>query len=257
MNYFVEGLQGSGKSTLVDRLEKKYPGITVFREGDYCPIELAWCAWVTKEKYAEILVKYNDIRAMIKEKSFTEKDHVIICYTQILTDVPGFHKDLEQYEIYNGRCLPDEFKKTVLGRYENWNGDGMVFECALFQNIIEDMILYRNASDREIFDLYKEIAKIISKKNIHIFYLRTEDIAENIGVIRKDRSDENGNEMWFPLMLRFFDESPYAKSRGVSGEEELYKHFSHRQELELHICRELFPDKVTVLASKAYSDSNY
>jgi hypothetical protein len=61
--------------------------------------------------------------------------------------------------------------------------------------------------------------------------------------------------MWFPLMLRYFDESHYAKSKGVSGEEELYKHFAHRQELELSICMELFPDMVTVLESKAYSDN--
>ena len=61
--------------------------------------------------------------------------------------------------------------------------------------------------------------------------------------------------MWFPLMMKYFDESPYAKNRGVSGEEELYNHFSHRQELELRICRELFADKVTVLKSKSYLDN--
>ena len=54
--------------------------------------------------------------------------------------------------------------------------------------------------------------------------------------------------------MRYFDESPYAKINGLSGEEELLKHFSHRQELELRICREFFRDKVTVLKSKAYSD---
>ncbi len=255
MNYFVEGLQGSGKSTLVGRLEKKYPGSRVIREGDYSPIELAWCARVTKEKYDEILEKYSEISASIKEKSHVEGNQVIICYTQIITDVPGFHKDLEQYEIYNGRCLFDEFKTIVFERYKKWNGDDMIFECSLFQNIVEDMILYRNATDEEILDFYKELAAIISEKSFRIFYLKTGNIAENIGVIRKDRSDENGNELWFPLMLRFFDESPHARSRGVAGEEELYKHFYHRQELELRICRELFSDRVTVLESKAYSDS--
>ena len=41
----------------------------------------------------------------------------------------------------------------------------------------------------------------------------------------------------------------------VSGEEELYQHFSHRQDLELRICKELFPDKVKVLKSKGYLDN--
>lgn len=254
MNYFVEGLQGSGKSTLIEKLAKKYPACTVFREGDYSPVELAWCARVTKEKYAEILEKYSDIRSMIEEKSHSEGDYMIICYTQIITDVPGFHKNLEQNEIYNGRLSLDEFKGIVFDRYINWNEDNMIFECSLFQNIVEDMILYRNASDQEVMSFYKELADKINNKPFHIFYLETESIADNIAAIRKERSDENGNEMWFPLMIKYFNDSPYAKKRNVSGEEELYKHFVHRQELELRICRELFSDKVTVLKSKAYSD---
>lgn len=257
MNYFIEGLQGSGKSTLVERISGKYPDCTVFREGDHSPVELAWCARVTKDKYAEILEKYNDIRSMIEEKSHAEGDFMIICYTKVITDVPGFHKDLEQYEIYNGRLSFDEFKKIVFDRYRNWNGDGMIFECSLFQNIIEDMILYRNMTDNEILKFYKELADIIGKKDFRIFYLRTENISENIGVIRKDRSDENGNELWFPLMMGYFDESPFAKINGVSGEEALYEHFAHRQELELRICREVFPDKITVLQSKAYTDNDF
>ena len=254
MNYFVEGLQGSGKSTLLEKLAKKYPDCTVFHEGDYSPVELAWCARVTKDKYARILEKYSDISTMIEENSHAEGDNMIICYTKIITDVPGFHKDLENYEIYNGRLALDDFKSIIFERYKNWNGDYMIFECSLFQNIIEDMILYRNASDQEILDFYRVLADVIGRRQFRILYLETESIAENIGVIRKERSDENGNEMWFPLMMKFFNESPYAKATGVSGEEELYKHFAHRQELELRICRELFPDKVTVLRSKAYKD---
>lgn len=254
MNFFVEGLQGSGKSTLVERLSKKYPIYKVFREGDYSPTELAWCAYVTKDKYNEILKKYSDIRSLIEEKSHIENDHVIICYTQVVTDVPGFHKDLEQYEIYNGRCPFDQFKKIVFERYENWNGDEMIFECSLFQNSIEDMILYRNMPDEEILGFYSELGEAIRNRKFRIFYLKTINIAESIGIIRKERSDENGNEMWFPLMMKFFDESPYAKSNGVQGEGELINHFAHRQELELRICKEIFPDRVTVLESKAYTD---
>jgi len=252
MNYFVEGLQGSGKSTLLGKLANRYPANKVIYEGEYSPVELAWCAYVTKDKYAEILEKYSDIREMIEEKSYVEGDNVIVCYTKILTDVPGFHKDLENYEIYNGRLEFEKFKKVIFERFRNWDGDNMIFECSLFQNIIEDMILYRNASDDEILDFYRELANVIEGKPFHIYYLETENIADNIGVIRRERSDENGNEMWFPLMMKYFDESPYAKNRGVSGEEELYNHFSHRQELELRIIRELFPNKCTILKSKSY-----
>ena len=44
MTYFIEGLQGAGKTTLAANLSEKYPRHKVFREGDYSPVELAWCA---------------------------------------------------------------------------------------------------------------------------------------------------------------------------------------------------------------------
>ena len=132
----------------------------------------------------------------------------------------------------------------------------MIFECALFQNIIEDMILYRDASDQKIMDFYTELGEILCDRDFRILYLETENIAGNLGVIRKERSDDKGNELWFPLMLEYFDNSPYAVKRGLSGEQELINHFTHRQELELRICREIFPDKVTVLRSKNYTDKD-
>ena len=39
------------------------------------------------------------------------------------------------------------------------------------------MILFQNASDRDIIDFYKEIRKKLSDKDYRIIYLLTEDIA--------------------------------------------------------------------------------
>ena len=252
MTYFVEGLQGSGKSTLVSRLSKQYPDLLPVREGDYSPVELAWCAYVTQEQYREILDRYDGIRQEIMQKSHAEGDRVVICYTQILTDIPGFHRDLEQYEIYNNREEYGAWKAIILNRFRRWEGDGMIFECSLFQNIVTDMTLFRNASDREVMEFYREIQKALSGREFRILYLKTSDIPASIGVIRKERSDEQGNELWFPMMMDFFNASPFAIAHGVKGEEGLYAHLSHRQELELRICREIFPEKTTILPSKAY-----
>ncbi|SDI00532.1 Deoxynucleoside kinase [Pseudobutyrivibrio sp. 49] len=252
MNYFVEGLQGSGKSTLVKRLSEKHPNYTAIHEGDYSPVELAWCAYVDRETYKQILEKYKDIRDEIEKKSFAEDDHMIICYTKILTDIPGFHKDLEKYEIYNGNLDSETFRDIVLRRFKNWQGDNNIFECSIFQNIIEDMILFQKCSDEEIVDFYKQIQEVLADKPYEIVYLQADDIKSNIDIIRKERSDDQGNEMWFPLMLGYFDNSPYALEKGVKGTEALLEHFKHRQELELRICEELFPERNIVLRSKNY-----
>ena len=115
-NYFVEGLQGAGKSTLVGALSAKLPEYKVFREGDYSPVELAWCAYVTETQYGEILARYPALEQEIVDKTVFEDDRRIICYTQILTDVEGFHKDLERYEIYNGNVAKDLFENIILSR---------------------------------------------------------------------------------------------------------------------------------------------
>ena len=264
MNYFVEGLQGSGKSTLVQKLSERCPDCTAIREGDYSPVELAWCAYVDEEKYREILDKYNDIRELIESKTFSDSDDGnkrIICYTQIISDIPGFHKDIEQYEIYNNRVTYEDFKSIILKRYNNWSKgktvkNNMIFECSLFQNIVEDMILFRCATDEEILEFYKSVRKALEGKDYHIFYLKAENVRGNLDVIRKERSDDNGNELWFPLMMRYFEECPYSKEKGLSGEEDLIKHFIHRQELELRIIKEIFSDRCTIVASKNYTDED-
>ena len=62
VNYFVEGLQGSGKSTLVKRLSDKHSDHRAFHEGDYSPVELAWCAYTSRDTYSAILKKYPEIK---------------------------------------------------------------------------------------------------------------------------------------------------------------------------------------------------
>ena len=123
MNYFIEGIQGAGKSTLVNRLAEKLPQYQVFREGDYNPVELAWCTYMNKEQYDGMMQKYAPIADEIKANTHTEQDKCIVTYTRIITDISGFHKDLEQYEIYNGRVIKEEFEQIILSRYAAWNGD--------------------------------------------------------------------------------------------------------------------------------------
>ncbi len=256
MNYFIEGLQGSGKSTLVQKMSERKPNCIAIREGEYSPLELSWCAYMDEKTYQEKLDHYSDMRKMIEEKTYSEGDKKIVCYTKIKTANRGFYKDLEQYEIYNNRVSYDDFKSIILSRYKTWNQDNMIFECSLFQNIVEDMILFRCASNDEIMDFYHDIHNALDGKKYHIVYLEAEDIGGNLDIIRKERSDDKGNEIWFPLMLGFFNDSPYAKKNGLSGEEDLIHHFQYRQKLELQICEEIFATKYTIISSKAYSDED-
>ncbi|MDE7324560.1 MAG: deoxynucleoside kinase [Lachnospiraceae bacterium] len=252
INYFIEGLQGAGKSTLVQKLSDKLKNYQVFREGDYSPVELAWCAYVTEEQYEKVLTRYPMIDAQIREKTVTEGSHKIICYTQILTDIPNFHKDLESFEVYNGNLDKASFESVIFERFGKWNGEGQIFECSIFQNIIENQILYLMMTDEEILDFYKRLKGILVGKSYRIIYLDVEDIAGTIDIIREERSDENGNEMWFPLMMQYLQTSPYGKEHQLTGLKGLTAHLGRRRTLEHRILNEIFEEESTVLKSKSF-----
>ena len=250
MNIFVEGLQGSGKSTMVQRLSEANKAYSPVMEGEYSPVELAWCAYVDAETYRGILQKYPTIRSRIEEKTYAEGDKRIICYTKIKTDVPGLYRDLEQYEIYNGRRPFSEFRSIVLNRYQCWQDEKKIYECALLQNTVEDMILYRQASDDEILRFYEQACAALRGKEFRIIYLETEDIPASIETVKRERIDEQGNERWFSLVCEYFNASPYAKANGLKDFTGFVTHLQHRQALELTVCREYFSKETVFLKSK-------
>ena len=252
MNYFVEGLQGSGKSTLVQKLSEKHPGCIPVMEGDYSPVELAWCARLSETQYSEVLEQWNDLQDQLRSKSHKEDNCWIVCYTQVKSGNRDFYQQLENYEIYNGRTTFEEYKDIVLTRYRNWQGDSNIFECSLLQNAVEDMILFRDMSDDGILSFYKDVRSALEGKAYEIYYIESPDIEKNLNAVRRERVDKDGNEVWFNMLMEFFINSPYAKKRSLNQYEDLLQHLLHRQALELRICREIFGEKVTVIQSKAY-----
>ena len=170
MNYFIEGIQGSGKTTMLEKMTQDNPKLKAYREGDFSPVELAWCAYVSHSQYEIIIKKYANLAGEIKKNTVKEGEMYIITYTRIITDIPDFHKELEQYEIYNGLKSKAEFEEIVLSRFTSWSEDNQLFECSIFQNIIENQILYLQMNDDEIVDFYTRVKDTLKGKKYKIIY---------------------------------------------------------------------------------------
>lgn len=251
-NIFVEGIQGAGKSTLLNQLQKSMPEYKLYREGDLSPLELAWCSYMTSEQYEEVCIQYRDICADLGSHTVTEEDRKITAYTQILTDIPGFHKFMEQFEIYNGNIDFKQFKEVILKRYEKFNEIGNVFECSFFQNSIECMILYYQMSDDEIMDFYSEAFEILKSKKFRLLYIKAMDIESTIDTIKRERIDDLGNEIWFSLMLQYLEKSPYGKTHNLKEFNGLVSHLKRRRDIELRIIDRIIGKEATIIESKNY-----
>lgn len=251
-NIFIEGIQGMGKSTLVNSLSKELTQLQVCREGDYSPVELAWCTWMTQEDYNEVLKRYAPIRDEIIQNTVEEGEHFIVKYTRIITDIPNFHKDLEQYEVYQGRKTLQDFKDIIFTRYATYKGTDCLFECSFFQNIIEDLILFYMLEDDEIVEFYRELYENVDKEQFLLVYLYSDRVEDMIQIIRQERCDQSGNEMWYQLMLQYLIHSPYGVKHGYRTFEDMISHFKHRQNLELRIIKEIIGDNVIILPAKEW-----
>ena len=251
-NIFIEGIQGSGKSTLMKSLYEKLNGYHMYLEGDISPVELAWCSYMTEEEYQQSLVRFPDLVPEIEKHTKKEDNHFIVEYTRIITDVKGFHYYMEQYEIYNGKRSFDEFKGIIMSRLQKFQGAGNLFECSLFQNIIEELILFYCRTEEEIIGFYSDIFEIIKQKNFVLLYLYSDDIESNILKIKKERSDENGVEMWYPLVMRYLNESPYGKKFGFSDISDIVAHYKRRMNLEVRIIKEIMEGYSIILPAKIY-----
>lgn len=133
-SYFIEGLQGAGKSTLVNRLAENYPEKKVCREGDYTPVDLAWCAYVDETTYQGILARF-----------------------------PSLSEEMTKY------AVPED----------------EIFECAMFQNILENTMLYLQMLEDEILAFYRKVHEILQNKPYKILYLDVEDIEGSLEGIKK------------------------------------------------------------------------
>ena len=251
-NIFIEGLQGSGKSTLVSKLEEKLTPYKVYREGDISPVELAWCSYVTTEQYDCIMRKYPQLQEELLKHTRSEGDKKIIAYTRVNSDIPEFYQYMEGFEIYNGRVDFATFQDIILSRYHAFNTTGNIFECSLFQNSIESMMLYYQMEDDDILNFYKEVYEIMKNKNIILLYLDSHSMIDDILHIKKERSNEQGEELWFPLMMDYLKKSPYGTAHNYCEFEDLIHHMKRRRELEHRIIREVMGEHVILLKAKNY-----
>lgn len=231
-NIYLEGVPGSGKSTLLGMLEREYPECRCCREGDLSPVELAWCAYLDGEQYRAALAKYPGLAPQIKANTAQEGEQFIVAYTRVKAEDGAFYPFMEQYELYGGRRSEEEFRRIVLERLAAFTDRGYVFECSFFQNIIDELLLFRLYSTERIVAFYREMTARMNLDAFRLIRLTPRDLAASLDHVRRERVDDQGRQAWYEAMLDYLAGSPYGVRRGGMDFDGLLEYFRARMAAE-------------------------
>jgi len=247
----VEGIPGSGKTTLTQKMYARYreKGVPVrlYNEGIANPIDLAWCAYVPIDKYNELLKKYDSISDRIEECTVIEDSHAIVMYTQVHRG-QDFYSELENYEIYGGRIPDDKYFEITTSRWCKFgksNPDNLsIIESAFLQNTIMELLFYRCFGESEIIAHANKLINYVKSLSPTIIYISPPDIRKTIRHIADERIGEHSN--WIDDMIKYCEKTPFAKQHAIKGFDGVIELLEKRKKLEIAILNQL-PIKSTII----------
>jgi hypothetical protein len=244
----IEGIPGSGKSTFARRIAEWYrnrgTAVNLYIEGQSHPADLGWNACVPIAEYGVILRRYERLKDEIARNTVFEDDTAIVAYTLIKTDDRDFYKELESFEVYDGRAPDERFCKL---HYDRWRSFGQnaagseernIFECAFLQNHVNEFLFWRDAGEDAIIEHHNRLIDFVKCLSPVLIYLSQPDIRETIGRTARERvSQEHGN--WIDRCVAYCENSPYGKRHNIKGYDGIIEFFAVRKQLEMKILRQL------------------
>jgi len=255
----VEGIPGSGKSTFAKKIADFYTNrgfkTNLYNEGGFHPADLAWNACIPVESLDSIFAPYKNFRHEIDKNTHIEDDYAIISYTQIRTDDKTFFEEMESHEIYDKRVPFDVFSKlqhkrwSAFGKQAKEKDELTVFECALLQNHVSELMLYHLADIEALKTHINSLIQTVSELSPTLIYLSQPNVRETIERVAKQRVYEN--EKWIDRVINYSETTPYGKLHGIKGFNGAVQIFEERKRIESKIIESL-PIKTVILENPKY-----
>lgn len=266
----VEGIPGSGKSTISNRikgyLEGKGVKVKLFNEGEPHPADLAWSAYLSKEEYERVLQDYSEYRSEIESSSIVEEDSAIVAYTKIGLSAKESEliRYLEAHEVYDGKVSLDTFKRIHLRRWQRFaqeldENSVVIFECAYLQNHINELMGFYKKDTEFIAEYMVELIKTVETLNPKLIYLSQPDIRETISRVAKERvtNDKSKWDDWIDLVIRYVENCHFGKAHGLKGFDGVVEFFMARKEVELAVIDSLPVEKAIINNEKYDWEENF
>jgi len=257
----IEGIPGSGKTTLSARLEtwlqEQEIKTMLYREGDAHPADMAWNALLTRDEMDE--VKKNHPRLIPKLDDLTRQDgdQFILAYTKIGYEAMGseLQEFFASHEVYDGRVPLEVFEGLHRRRWAEFAGLAMdhpdtvyLFECSFLQNHVNELLTAHNKSEAEILAYLNALAAPVMPLNPILLYLDQPDPDETIRRVAAERVNppESGRPDWIQLVIRYVEDSQYGRTHGLNGLDGALHLIRERKKIEMAVWPDLKMDRAII-----------
>lgn len=216
--YIVEGLPGSGKSTI-----SAYVAELLKQHGNVCYVDEG-----TRDHPADY-----EFHALAPAGMLGPEPQIVS-----LGDYSGsMYDQLLQYKIYDFLLWETE-KPIMLEKWRQFVREVQedkiyVFNCVLLQNPMCETMMRFGFDQEESRKYITQIVEIIAPLNPVVIYLNNEDIADSV---RKAAAGRTG---WLDSVIDYHVHGAYGKSIGAEGFEGYIQCLAERQERELWILSTL------------------
>ena len=254
----IEGIPGSGKSTLSARMEAwlKEQGYCakLYSEGDSHPADLAWNALLTPEEYQRVEAENPHLVQALRQHAVQEDGLFIVAYTKLGYEQMGatlagfFHAR----EVYDGRVPLDRFKQFHLKRWTSFASMAAttpdtvyLFECAYLQNHVNELFGCHLLGETDILAHMNALADAVSSLAPLLLYLDQPNPAETVKRVAAERVSPQGSGQpdWIDLVIEYVESSQYGKAHGFKGYGGVLAFFDERKRLEMSMWQDLRMDK--------------
>lgn len=250
---FVEGINGSGKTTFVRNFtenNRQYKRFITYRGKGIHPVDLSRIARFTENEFINFL-------NMLSCDGIKEPEHYVANYIQkensyILVDYLPIVNRLVQktqalnfahaHELYDGFSSPESFCNAHIERWKFFGHADFcentlaIFEAVTLQYPLMELIAYKNLSKEQILLYVKSCIESVRSWNPMLIYLDVGNIEKNILTISNERG-KTGD--WLANFKRWLSHSPAFPLNDSCKITDVIGFLKRRREIEHYIMDHL------------------
>lgn len=232
--YLVEGLPGSGKTTLSAWLQNHLQASFITEDAPGYPNDFSGIAGITAFLYSSLRQKYP----LLQEYTYEYESIQYVNIRNMETQYPlekALIQLLRQWEFgneFNPNITLPHYITCSLGLMFKWIGGltpshtPIIMDSVWLQNPINEL-LYRNATEETILQYCTLLANAFAKFNVSCIYLRRDTAAQSV-----DFASRVKGESWSGRAAGLIAQTPYGLANNLKGIQGMTHFFEHRCRIE-------------------------